>query len=179
MKINVEGISQGSRTIEEGYDARQLGIEDSGLQFKEKINVSAEVTRMGEEVYVHSVIRTNLQQQCCRCLEDFGVDVNTQFQGLFVPHKKPQSDRHLAQRSRLLDDDGKVTTYKGKVINISSDILNAIRLMIPMKPLCDATCKGLCPQCGVNKNQEKCPCSERVVSAGYNPFKGLQAKFQE
>ncbi|MDP6357491.1 MAG: DUF177 domain-containing protein [Planctomycetota bacterium] len=179
MKINVEGISQGSRTIEEDYTARQLGIEDSGLQFEKRINVSAEVTRMGEEVYVHSVIRTNLQQQCCRCLEDFGVDVDTQFQGLFVPFKQPASIRKLTQRRRLLDDDGKVTPYRGKVINLSSDILNAIRMMVPMKPLCEATCKGLCADCGVNRNQEKCACGERSVSAGYNPFKELQTKFQE
>lgn len=179
MKINVDGISQGTRTIEEDFTARQLGFAESDIQFCKRISVSAEVTRMGDEVYIHSIIRTNIQQECCRCLENFGVEVDTLFQGLFVPLKQQESPRVHVERSRLVDDDGKVTPYKGKVINISSDILDTIRMTIPMKPLCETSCKGLCTQCGVNRNQEECACGERAISSGYNPFKELQGKFQK
>ena len=179
MKINVEGISQGPRTIEEDYTARQLGFEESDLLFRKRISVSAEVTRMGEEIYIHSIIRTNIQQECCRCLESFGIEIDTQFQGLFVPLKQLESPQAIAERRRLVDDDGKVTPYKGKVINISTDILDTIRMMVPMKPLCDASCEGLCTQCGVNKNQEKCACGERIISVSNNPFKELLGKFQK
>ena len=30
----------------------------------------------------------------------------------------------------------------------------------PMKPLCQSDCQGLCQECGVNLNQEKCTCSD-------------------
>ncbi|NIV30868.1 MAG: DUF177 domain-containing protein, partial [Anaerolineae bacterium] len=36
-------------------------------------------------------------------------------------------------------------------------------LAIPMKPLCRADCKGLCPQCGATLNLESCACeTERI-----------------
>jgi uncharacterized protein len=31
-------------------------------------------------------------------------------------------------------------------------------LALPMKPLCVADCKGLCPSCGTNLNKSVCGC---------------------
>jgi uncharacterized protein len=33
---------------------------------------------------------------------------------------------------------------------------------LPMKPLCRPDCKGLCPQCGLNLNDEACSCAPDV-----------------
>ena len=30
----------------------------------------------------------------------------------------------------------------------------------PFKVLCDEDCKGLCPSCGANLNQEQCSCGD-------------------
>ena len=32
-------------------------------------------------------------------------------------------------------------------------------LALPMKPLCQEDCRGLCPQCGVNRNTGTCDCN--------------------
>jgi uncharacterized protein len=32
-------------------------------------------------------------------------------------------------------------------------------LALPMKPLCDSGCHGLCPECGTNLNRETCTCT--------------------
>jgi len=35
---------------------------------------------------------------------------------------------------------------------------DAIVLELPMAPLCRDDCKGLCPQCGANRNEGDCGC---------------------
>ena len=42
-----------------------------------------------------------------------------------------------------------------------------IILMMPLKPLCDETCKGLCPRCGANLNREACTCSTDTVNSPF------------
>ena len=39
--------------------------------------------------------------------------------------------------------------------------------MMPLKPLCDETCKGLCPQCGANLNHETCTCAAEAVNSPF------------
>ena len=38
-------------------------------------------------------------------------------------------------------------------------IVAALLLEVPLVPLCDDDCKGLCPQCGANLNEGPCGCS--------------------
>ncbi len=48
--------------------------------------------------------------------------------------------------------------YDGEELDITEDIRDMVILSLPMKPLCSDTCKGLCPKCGTNLNEEKCNC---------------------
>ncbi|MBI4803127.1 MAG: DUF177 domain-containing protein [Elusimicrobia bacterium] len=43
-------------------------------------------------------------------------------------------------------------------IDVCKPALEAIAVMVPMKPLCGAGCKGLCPVCGCDLNRRTCGC---------------------
>jgi len=176
MKICVEGISQGTREIRASHTSAQLGLATSDLEFLKEISILANVTRMGDDVFVQSRIETSLSHSCCRCLESYDLPINTELQVLFVPEKPPQNLRRDVRRPMVDDEDGKVTRYRGKVIDLSGEIMNAIRLCLPMKPLCDQYCLGLCPHCGANRNQESCECESDKPSGSNNPFRELQEK---
>jgi len=176
MKINVEGISQGVREIQASHTAAQLGFAPSDLEFPGEILILANVTRMGDDVFVKSRIEAAVSHNCCRCLEPYGLAINTGFEVLFVPERPPQSFRRDLRRPIVDDEDGKVSRYRGKVIDLSGEIMNAIRLSLPMKPLCDQNCLGLCPHCGSNRNQESCDCESKQPKGANNPFRELQDK---
>ena len=46
------------------------------------------------------------------------------------------------------------------------DVREALRqnliTSLSMKPLCKPECAGICPECGVNRNESKCHCGEEV-----------------
>ena len=35
---------------------------------------------------------------------------------------------------------------------------DAVLLELPLAPLCSEDCRGLCPQCGINRNVADCEC---------------------
>jgi uncharacterized protein len=39
--------------------------------------------------------------------------------------------------------------------------------MIPAKHLCRESCKGLCPRCGANLNEETCECRQDLKSSPF------------
>jgi uncharacterized protein len=39
---------------------------------------------------------------------------------------------------------------------------DAVLLELPLAPLCDEGCRGLCPECGANRNVESCTCGGPV-----------------
>ena len=55
-----------------------------------------------------------------------------------------------------------VEFYSERTISLRDLAIEQIQLMIPMKPLCDESCLGLCPRCGVNRNRESCQCEESI-----------------
>jgi uncharacterized protein len=48
--------------------------------------------------------------------------------------------------------------YTGEEIILDKIFREQILLELPMSPVCQKDCLGLCPQCGKNKNKEKCVC---------------------
>ncbi len=49
-------------------------------------------------------------------------------------------------------------------------------LELPMLPLCKDDCRGLCPQCGVNRNETVCNCEDDVVDERLAALKNLLDK---
>ncbi len=60
-------------------------------------------------------------------------------------------------------DDLDLDYYTGETVDLESLLREQIILMMPLKPLCDEDCKGLCPRCGANLNREACTCSSRRI----------------
>ena len=53
-------------------------------------------------------------------------------------------------------------------------IVAALLLEVPLVPLCDDDCKGLCPQCGANLNEGPCGCSRDEADVEASPFAALK-----
>jgi uncharacterized protein len=46
-------------------------------------------------------------------------------------------------------------------LDITDDIRDELLIELPMNPLCDEDCKGLCPICGINRNKKECHCTRQ------------------
>ena len=63
-------------------------------------------------------------------------------------------------RSIGLAADGKIFKLiaEGDAVDLSPLIREQIILALPTRPLCQEGCKGLCPQCGADRNAAPCGC---------------------
>ncbi len=55
-------------------------------------------------------------------------------------------------------DDDEAYPIQDDVADLGPMVRDAVVLELPLAPLCKEDCKGLCPQCGCDRNEEECGC---------------------
>lgn len=86
------------------------------------------------------------QLSCSRCLKSYWQPLEINFTEMFSAHPAGDSGNDLGEQP--LPTDG--------AIDLTPIIRDYAVLDIPIRQLCSEDCKGLCPVCGENRNQEDC-----------------------
>jgi uncharacterized protein len=108
-----------------------------------------------------------VRAQCARCLRDFdlalGADVDAYFVDPAHAHEVPEE-----QDFALVEGDR---------IDLGPFVESALVVSIPLAPLHDPDCQGICPECGVDRNEEECDCAQ--VAPADSPFSALGGLLEE
>jgi uncharacterized protein len=104
-------------------------------------------------------VRTTVELTCSRCLEGYAMPVDETFDVLYLPHSPAGS----AEERMVENDDLSTAFYEDNVIDLGQLMQEQCYLAVPMKPLCQEDCRGLCPECGTNLNTASCECRQTWV----------------
>jgi uncharacterized protein len=139
--------------------------------------IEARAHRMGEDVYLEGEARGELSLACGRCLTRYRAPVRERFRLVLEPagHRVPADPEGAASLDRdglYLSDELEAGWFRGSEIRLDRFLQEVIALWFPAQPLCREECQGLCPRCGIDRNEASCECEEaRPVS----PFAVLEA----
>ncbi|MDW5300280.1 MAG: DUF177 domain-containing protein [Sedimentibacter sp.] len=126
------------------------------------INLKETIFKVEDNILLNVTIKYTFLDECERCLENFDNTVETKFEAIVV--QKINEDEEFDEIQLLITD--------GCVV-LDEIIKQMIYLSMPMKSLCKADCKGICPTCGVNLNYEKCKCENNLTDPRFNKLKDL------
>jgi uncharacterized protein len=94
---------------------------------------------------------------CWRCLEPADIDLEITVEDFFETDLPPVAELGEEDEPSLwYEEDG--------TVNLSAWARDAVVEKLPPKILCSEECRGLCPQCGVNRNLAECTCKEPTDS---------------
>lgn len=116
-------------------------------------------------------VKTTLELPCSRCLEPFVWPVDAEFDLRYQPH----SPAAAVENEREIEEDDMTTSfYENDEIDLGLLMQEQFYLSLPMKPLCQEDCKGLCATCGTNLNRETCDCSTQWEDPRLAALKALK-----
>jgi len=104
---------------------------------------SAEVVRTPQGLLVKVKMNAKITAECVRCLSDFDQSLDVDCSELYASNRK-----NVTESGLLLPEDGK--------IDLAPLLREFMFLEVPIQPLCRPDCKGLCPECGENLNDNIC-----------------------
>ncbi len=174
-KLNVEKIPDeglGIQLVEEESRFKELLLQLPRIDFSlaKPVQASLTITKSDRVVLIRGSIEAELILQCSRCLEDYRFPLDSDCEVTLFPFE----GQAPPQEAELNEDDLRSSYYYGDEIDISAIIREQILLDIPYKPLCQPSCKGLCPICGEDLNRGSCSCKQDGIDERFAPLKGLK-----
>lgn len=149
----------------------------------EPIRLAGEVAGVVEGVLVRGVLGADLRLQCARCLEDIAAAVATDVVELFsdpLRVDRLRAGARGAQPRKLVVAPQAVIEEGYQIadgtINLDTLVRDALVSAVPCQPLCDVACKGLCPACGINRNEVECACQVTAADPRWAPLENLRLK---
>lgn len=115
---------------------------------------------------------------CNRCAEDTPVEIASRFESFEpVPGMDDDFDDSAEDDEAGFDDEVDEAVIRVEngiaLINPAALLWEEFLLSLPVKPLCRQDCKGLCPQCGQNRNSGTCACVEEEGDPRLAALRGL------
>jgi uncharacterized protein len=119
-----------------------MGVELARVPAGADLVLDVQLEGVAEGVLVTATVTGPLAGECARCLESFSSNIKVRFQELFVlTTDAERADDAEADDSYLLDASG--------LLDLEPAVRDAIVLELPLSPLCEDGCQGLCVECGV------------------------------
>jgi uncharacterized protein len=111
------------------------------------VALEALLESVSEGILVTGTIRATWEGECRRCLERATGEIVVEVRELCVE-----------------EPDDEETTYRldGDLLDLAPIVHDACILELPLAPLCSEGCLGICPECGANRNLERCACAAPV-----------------
>ncbi len=117
----------------------------------------AHFIKRNTNIIMQASLNGNIKGICSRCLEEAVIPIDTEMTIMFIPAN--QQRKYLEDEVvEITSDELDVEYYKGNSIEVDYLFRESLLLAIPFSPLCNESCKGLCPNCGGNLNRGECVC---------------------
>ncbi len=141
------------------------------------INASARKGELPAEYVADGTVKFTADLACSRCIEPYPFASSSAFHLRFRP--RPGTLQQEEEEIEIPPDELDMEFYSERAIPLRDLAVEQIQLSIPMKPLCEENCLGLCPQCGVNRNREACGCEDSPVDERWGALREIQAAMKK
>ncbi|MEV0408556.1 DUF177 domain-containing protein [Actinoallomurus sp. NPDC050550] len=155
-----------SRTVAAPAD---LGVEMVGVPEGADIELDLRLEAVMEGVLVSGTARAPLTGECARCLDSVTSSIEVDFQELFV-----YSDTRSGESAE--DDEFRL---EGDLIDLEPVVRDAMVLALPLSPLCQDDCPGLCSECGVRLADAEPDHHHEAVDPRWAALQGMLDQRQE
>ncbi|MFI0241206.1 YceD family protein [Streptomyces sp. NPDC016845] len=134
---------------------RDFGVEGViGVPEGDPVELELRLESVMEGVLVTGTARALAKGECVRCLEPVGLEVDTDFQEMFSYPDADDRGRVKAEPADDAEDDEDRLFLEDGLFDLESVLRDAVVLALPMQPVCQDDCEGLCSECGVRLADE-------------------------
>lgn len=127
-----------------------LGTEMVSVKAGQSVNLDLRLESVHEGILVTAEGKAVADTECSRCLEPMKMEIEIDFQELY--HYRPETEEDF-----VIEQDR---------VDLEQPLIDAVVLELPIKPLCNEDCPGLCADCG-----------EKLDSGGHEHQKPVDPRF--
>jgi uncharacterized protein len=124
---------------------------------------------MVEDIRLRGTYAGPFELLCARCLDSIRQQLSGKFDLIFRP---TGIDAETGEHA-ITEDETEIGYYEKSGLRLEDAVREQVLLGLPGRTLCREDCKGLCPECGVNRNTTECNCAETPKDPRWKALAGL------
>jgi uncharacterized protein len=119
-----------------------------------------------EGILVTGRVEAETALECSRCLKEFSGRAEVEVCEMFATpgHVHAEDDPYLVS---------------GTDVDLEPMLRDAVTLALPLNPLCEEACEGLCPTCGKRRDQGPCGCVEDETDPRWAALSALREQLED
>jgi uncharacterized protein len=127
-----------------------------------------------EDIRLVGSFSTEIETRCARCLEAVDNRVDERFDLVY----RPLGVDARRDEASINEAETEIGYYQGEGLLLEDVLKEQILLALPVKLVCDAGCKGLCPHCGTNLNTGRCECVSTMSDPRWSALGDIRKKLE-
>jgi uncharacterized protein len=155
MLLDLTRYRRPLESFQRTFQPADVGEQDDAYRVVAPVDLAFEIHKDKDRFRLVGTTKTELELVCSRCLEPFRLMVDAPFDIRYLP----ASEMSTEPEREVEDEDLETSYYREDQIDLNELLREQFYLALPMKPLCQEGCKGLCSQCGTNLNAGQCDCA--------------------
>jgi uncharacterized protein len=170
MRIELENLEGSKGEFAHVYQPEDLNPVDERVKLSGPATVTGKIRLSRNEVFVNGHVETRAQVECERCLKPVELPVSADFELEYITDSEYES----SAADELTEAEMSVSVIDGQAIDVDEIVKEQILLAVPTRMLCREDCKGICPQCGSDRNLGECACVTKEVDPRWAALKNLK-----
>jgi len=151
------------RIVETTVSVVELGVADERFDLQAPVSIQLRLESLTDGIVVSGVVRAPWHNICRRCATPTAGEVVCEVHELY---QEVVTDPDAFE---LVGDQLDLAPMVGEVL-----VLDA-----PMSPLCRPDCQGLCPNCGIDRNIDRCGCDTTIADARWAALDQLRGDLDD
>jgi DUF177 domain-containing protein len=144
LRVNVTDLRRPGATRDVEVTAHVPGLQSDAVDVPSDapVHVRVHLERVSDGVVVRGEIDAPWRGLCSRCLQPVADHVRV----------------HVDELYETEPVEGETYRLGAEVLDLEPLVRDALMLELPHTPLCGPECRGLCPNCGTDRNTSSCDC---------------------
>ncbi|RUM57223.1 MAG: DUF177 domain-containing protein [Persephonella sp.] len=176
--INLKEELKHEDFIEKDYSlpVKSLDLPSEYSSDKKDLDIHLYIIKEKDGYVLSMDMKGELKVECSRCLEPFNMNIKNVSNVMITTKRPTKQNQELTQDDLMVEY---IDDYEK--FNLTNFVREEILIQTPIKPLCNEECKGICPICGGNKNENPCDCEKKLKreSSPFSKLKELLEKKQK
>jgi len=152
IKLDIGRVPDGHSHLDIEAEASDLEacLEEGRLE--SPVSLRLDLDRRGDDIFIKGTVEARAVLGCSRCLNEYSLEFETPLELLCMVSGESDAAGEEDRENVVRISPG------AKFMDLAGPARSELLVLLPLKPLCDEGCKGLCPSCGIDLNASSCSC---------------------
>lgn len=166
LNLSLTAVSKAEVPIEEEISASDPLVEELGVALVEPMRLELTASSVGEGVLVRGRVHAVLSLECRRCVKAVPYTMDEGLDFLYEPLNADEENELAGEVYPL--------PSRGDDLDLRPALREQLLLRVPQYVECSSSCRGLCPQCGVDLNEGSCDCVPDTRESPWDALKNVK-----